>query len=118
MLDDYAKLIIMFETFLSTVTATTQVWFQWSIKIGIVVLILAAAHFLVKGISGLMRKHMKGHIEPTVLELSEIIVKGVVYVAALLIILPSLGIQGILMPMLTSAGILGIVLGFALRDSL
>jgi small-conductance mechanosensitive channel len=118
-----AKLVIqneekMFENLLSTVSTTARVWIQWTIKASIVIVILVVANILTKFISRLMRKHMKGHIEPTVLELTELITKAVVYIAALLIILNSLGIEGILVPMLTSAGIIGIVLGFALRDSL
>jgi len=108
----------MFETFLSTLGTTAQVWLSWAIKILFIVFVLAIARLLTKFLSKIMRKHMKGHIEPTVLELTEIAIKSVIYIIAIIIALGGLGIKGILMPMLTSAGILGIILGFALKDTL
>jgi len=108
----------MFENFLNTLTGVASTWINWGIKIAFVILIFVIARYLNKLLSKLMRKHMKGHIEPTVLELTEITVKIVVYIIAILIVLSGLGIKGILMPMLTSAGILGIILGFALKDTL
>jgi|TARA_Y100000034_G_scaffold100945_1_gene124861 small-conductance mechanosensitive channel len=108
----------MFENFLMNLTETARIWMSWALKASVVIIILIAASLITKGLNKLLRKHMKGHIEPTVLELTELIMKAVIYIAAVLIVLSSLGIKGLLMPMLTSAGVLGIVLGFAMRDSL
>jgi len=109
---------MVFENLLINLTATARIWIEWTIKIVFVILAIAVAHMLTNFLSKVLRKHMKGHIEPTVLEITELIIKTIIYVIAIIIILSNLGIKGVLMPMLTSAGILGIILGFAMRDTL
>jgi len=109
---------MVFENLLINLTATARIWIEWTIKIVFVILAITVAHMLTNFLSRVLRKHMKGHIEPTVLELTELIIKAIIYIITILLILSNLGIKGVLMPMLTSAGILGIILGFAMRDTL
>lgn len=95
---------------------------EWAMKIIWILITLAAAKIAIKLFSPLVRKfdEMVGKVEwsEQTHKLIERMIKYGIWIAALLVILEIIGLQGAIFTALAGAGIAGIAIGFAAKDTL
>lgn len=95
---------------------------EWAMKIIWILITLAAAKIAIKLFSPLIRKfdEMVGKVEwsEQTHKLIERAIKYGIWIAALLVILEIVGLQGAIFTALAGAGIAGIAIGFAAKDTI
>ncbi|MEE9323861.1 MAG: mechanosensitive ion channel family protein [Candidatus Aenigmarchaeota archaeon] len=95
---------------------------EWAVKIIWIVITLVAAKIAIKLFSPIIKKfdEMVGKVEwsDQTHKLIERTIKYGIWIAAVLVILEILGLQGAIMTALAGAGVAGIAIGFAAKDTL